>query len=173
MRFMMAFVVFFAVASAQADIIFSPGVSYFKIEDEDSTGATSEVTASSYDFKLAYLHPSGLVLGGMYSMMSVNEEDGFAAGATIGFSHYSGFYALFTYHLMAEQDVDATTTFTDGMGPQIDIGWIFPITHMFHIGPQLTYRSVNYKKVEAAGVSADTDYTRSSMMPYLTLWFRF
>jgi hypothetical protein len=74
---------------------------------------------------------------------------------------------------MAEQDLDATNTLTDGMGPQIDVGWAFPITATFHLGPQITYRSVGFDKLETSGVSADADVTLSYIMPAINLWFNF
>lgn len=172
MRFLVVLGLLMTVVTAQAEIVFSPSFSYFK-EEVESSGVTSETEMSTYDFKLGYLGGSGLFLGGMYQMRSSGDLDGSAAGPTLGFSHYSGFYALFTYFVMATQDLDATTELTDGMGPQIDVGWVFPITRVFMLGPQITYRSIGYDKVESGGISADADVTQSTILPYITLWFRF
>lgn len=173
MKFLIGLSVFFCVFSAQAEINFSPSFSYFKLEDENGGAATSELELTTYDFKLGYVHSSGLFLGGMYQMSKFNDDQATAVGPTLGFKHYSGFYALFTYFLMAEQESGASTTFTDGMGPQIDVGWMFPLTYMFYIGPQISYRSINYSKVDISGASVETDFTRSNVLPYISLWFRF
>lgn len=172
MKFFVIFAVLLTTVSASAEIVFAPAASYFKIEDENQ-GVTSETEISSYDLKLGYVGASGLYLGGMYQMSKLNDTDAMAVGPTLGFSHYSGFYALFTYFLMAEQEVDATTELTDGMGPQVDIGWVFPVTRMFMIGPQISYRSISYDKLDSGGASVDADYTRSNILPYISLWFRF
>lgn len=172
MKFLVVLGLFFTVVTAQAEIVFSPSFSYFKTEDE-SGGVTVETEVSTYDFKLGYVHPSGLFLGGMYQMRAENDNDGSAVGPTLGFSHYSGFYALFTYFLMAEQDLSDTRTLTDGMGPQVDLGWVFPITSSFLLGPQISYRSIGYDKEENSGVESTADYTRSEILPYISLWFRF
>ncbi len=169
----LAFSVVLSVVSAQAEIVFAPAASYLKIEDEVEGVAAGESELSSYDLKLGYVHASGLYLGGMYQMSKRNDDKGFAAGPTLGFSHYSGFYALFTYFLVAEHDNSAPTKLTDGMGPQVDIGWVFPITHMFFIGPQMSYRSITYDKIETSGGTAPTETTRSNVLPYVSLWFRF
>lgn len=172
MRFLMTLFVVFSAMTAHADIVFAPGISY-STHKEETTAGTGESKDITYDLRLGYLHPSGLYLGGMYSKLTVDDFDGSSFAATIGFQHYSGFMALFHYHLMAEMDRTATTTMTDGMGPQIDIGWVFPITYMFSVGPQITYRSINYKKLDNGSGTSETDITRSDIMPYLTLWFKF
>ncbi len=172
MKIVFILTMFFAVASANAEVVFAPAASYFKIEDE-SNGTTSELEISNYDLKLGFVDASGLYLGGMYQMSKLNNDNAFAVGPTLGFSHYSGFYALFTYFLVAEQDNGANSTFTDGMGPQIDLGWIFPLTSSFFIGPQISYRSISYEKQDTAGVSTDVDFTRTNILPYISLWFRF
>jgi hypothetical protein len=171
MRFMIALVVLFSSLAANAEIVFSPSVSYLSQKDENS-GTVSEEKIGTYDFKLGYLHQSGLYLGGMYSMMKVNDDSGSSLAATVGYHHFSGFFALFSYHLMAEMDAGANKI-KNGVGPQIDLGWVFPLTSMFSVGPQITYRSINYKKADTGGVTSDIDFTRSNLMPYITLWFRF
>ena len=174
MKYLLGLSVLFSVVVAQAEIAFSPSFSYFKQEDESAGVAAGELEITTYDFKLGYVHSSGLFLGGMYQTSKYNDDKAFAVGPTLGFKHYSGFYALFTYFLMAEYEVAGGGTFTDGMGPQIDVGWMFPLTYMFYIGPQISYRSLNYGKAEAAGgTSVDADYTRSQVLPYISLWFRF
>lgn len=161
---------------ATAQIVFAPSFSYIS-EKQDDNGAISENKLTFYDFRLGYIHASGLYLGAMYSMTGIadtnNSNSGYAAGPTLGFSHYSGFYGLFTYYLIAEQNTSSVQKYTGGMGPQIDIGWAFPVTPMFHLGPQLSYRSVKYDKSVTGGVSTSTDFTRSNIVPAIVLWFNF
>ena len=174
MRILLGLIILVATSVASATIVFSPSFSYMTEKTENAGTTASEYTKSFYDFRLGYLHSSGLFLGGMYSMSSYDRgfnQKGFAVGPTIGFSHYSGFFALFTYFLMAELDVDATNTMTDGMGPQIDIGWAFPITSMFHLGPQITYRSITFDKIDPSSTSIDV--TQSDIVPAINLWFNF
>jgi hypothetical protein len=162
----------FSAFTAQAEIAFSPAISYWK-ETVESDGVKAESERTALDLRLGYVHASGLFLGGMYSMTSIDDDDLFAGGPTLGFNHKNGFYALFTYFLASEYKYESGTKLTDGMGPQIDIGWIFPLTSVFYIGPQISYRSLSYEKAEASGVSADADVTITNTSPYLTLWFKF
>lgn len=177
MRILTGLIILVATSVASAQIVFAPSFSYFTQKLEDNGTTTSDTKMTFYDFRLGYLHSSGLYLGGMYSMTNFDSgsggQKGFAAGPTIGFSHYSGFYALFTYFLMAEQDLDATTKYTDGMGPQVDVGWAFPVTAMFHLGPQITYRSISYDKIDVNGSSQTADATWSNIIPAINLWFNF
>lgn len=173
MKFLMLLGVFFSLATAQAEIVFAPGISYSTIKSQTNGATTTDGKTVSYDLKVGYVHPSGLYLGGMYAITKFDDNGGYAAGPTLGYSHYSGFYALFTYFLTAQQNTASNSKLTSGMGPQIDLGWVFPITSVFFIGPQISYRSIGYDKLESSGVSASTDQSLSQIMPFVSLWFRF
>lgn len=161
--------------SQAAQIVFAPAFSYIKEESSDKNNSAndSEDKRTLIDLKLGYLHHSGLYLGGLYSTNKYNDDKQMAVGPTLGYSHYSGFYALFTYHLMSKYESSSGAELTDGMGAQVDVGWVFPLTSVFSIGPQISYRSINYKKLESSGTDVTIDQTRSSMNPYISLWFQF
>jgi hypothetical protein len=174
MRFILGILLLFVTSMASANIVFSPSFSYMAEEQENAGVTTSEYTKSFYDFRLGYLSASGLYLGGIYSMSSYDQgynQKGFAVGPTVGYKHYAGFFALFSYYLMAELKVDATSTLTDGMGPQVDIGWAFPLTSSFHIGPQITYRSITFDKIDPGAVAVEI--TQTDLVPAINLWFNF
>ncbi len=175
MRILLGILVVCVTSMASANIVFSPSFSYMSEETENAGTTTREYTKSFYDFRLGYLAPSGLYLGGMYSMSSYDDgsynQKGFAVGPTVGFKHYAGFYALFTYFLMAELKTSSVSTLTDGMGPQVDIGWAFPLTSSFHLGPQITYRSITFDKQDPGAVSVEI--TQTDLVPAINLWFNF
>lgn len=176
MRFLIFLSVLLTSYISQADIIFSPAIGYTTDKQEVDGTTTVDTARKAYDFRLGWTHNSGLYLGGLYTMTNTTSGDdedkmtGF--GPTLGYVHSYGFYALFTYFVSAEYKTD-TSKYVDGMGPQIDIGWVFPLTGNFYIGPQMSYRSVGYDKVEVSGTSVATDTTHSNISPYLTLWFKF
>ncbi|MBY0316716.1 MAG: autotransporter outer membrane beta-barrel domain-containing protein [Bdellovibrionales bacterium] len=183
MRIITLFVLLFAFGVSEAQqIVFAPAFSYFKDETTNKNNAAddSESKRTMFDIKLAYLHYSGLYLGGIYTTGKIGDDKTSGVGPTLGYSHYSGFYALFSYYLMSKYEVDPNTSgltyreLSDGMGAQVDIGWVFPLTSTFSIGPQISYRSINYKKAEdGAGLEFDSDITKSSISPYVSLWFQF
>ena len=164
-----------------AQVIFSPGIGYYSTETEttDPAPSSSSSTENRIDLRFGYVLPMGLYVGGMYSMVdsetcsgsTCSDNSGFLAGPTIGYNSYTGFYALMTYHIMGEQGDG--TKFTGGTGPQVDLGWVFPLSAYFSIGPQITYRSIEFAERESNGVTVDTDRTATSIAPYLSLWFMF
>ena len=166
-------------APAVASFVLSPNISYITNDVEETQptpGNTSELGETRIDAKLGYILPMGLYVGGMYSSVSLKSgatsNSGSLIGPSIGYYSPMVFYTMLTYIIMGEQDL-GPTTMTGAKGPQIDIGWVFPLSAYFAIGPQMTWRSVEFDKAETGGVSVDTDHTRTSIAPYLTLWFMF
>ena len=163
---------------ALASFVLSPGVGYFSAKREETAPLTvsGQTTELRLDFKVGYILPMGLYVGGMYA--STNSDDGTNSnggnlmGPTIGYYSMMGFYSLFTYHILGEEDF-GSDKYTGAQGPQADIGWIFPLTSYFAIGPQITWRSIEYDKFESNGTSVDTNRKDTSIAPYVSLWFMF
>ena len=165
-----------AASVSYANIVVSPGVSYMsdKTDRTTPTVESGESQQTLVDARLGYILPMGLYLGGMYSHIGSDNanSNGNMMGPTVGyFSSTTGFYTLLTYHISGE--FGDTVKYTGAQGPQVDVGWIFPVTRYFSIGPQLTWRSIEYSKIESGAVSVDTDYKRSTIAPYISLWFMF
>ena len=163
---------------ALAAFVFSPNVGYYSQEREETLPADSsyKTTELRLDARIGYILPMGLYVGGMYA--STNSDDGTTnnggsmIGPTIGYYSMMGFYSLFTYHIIGELE-EGVSKYTGAQGPQADIGWIFPISSFFAIGPQLTWRSIEYDKLETAGVSVESNRKDTSIAPYVSLWFMF
>jgi hypothetical protein len=172
MRFLIVISLIFASFTSQAAIIFAPGLAYTK-DTTTVDGTKTESKRTSLDLRLLYLHQSGLLLGGMYAMTSINDDDQTAVGPSLGYNAKNGFFALFTYFLVSEYKFSSGGKYKDGMGPQIDIGWVFPLTESIYLGPQLSYRSVSYSKIDSGGNSVSTDTTVANTTPYITLWLKF
>ncbi len=177
MRLLPLMVVLFAFNVSHAQqIIFAPAFSYQNekhTDKENSANDRHDKKDTLIDLKLAYLHHSGLYLGALYSTNKYGDNKATSVGPTLGYSHYTGFYALFSYHLMSKYEYANGSELNDGMGAQVDIGWVFPLTSMFSIGPQITYRSINYKKFEDSTGDRSIDQTKTSLNPYISLWFQF
>ena len=94
MRIFTGILFLFVTSLASAEIAFSPSFSYITEKDENS-GVISEDNMTFFDFRLGYVHESGLFLGAMYSMANysdaTNSNRGFSVGPTLGFSHHTGF----------------------------------------------------------------------------------
>lgn len=165
---------------AMAEFVIAPGISYGETTTTQSTPGTSDVTVGEtrIDVKVGYILPMGLYLGGMYADISENQNGvknkGNLIGPSIGYYSMMGFHALLTYHIMGSMETaGGAAEYTGGKGPQVDIGWVFPLSTYFAIGPQMTWRSIEFDKLEGGGLSFDTDEKRTSIVPYLSLWFMF
>ena len=164
---------------ALAAVVISPGVSYStnKAEATQPNATQSESAQTVIDARLGYVLPMGLYLGGMYSLITMDDgtdkNSGNLIGPSVGYYSMMGFYSIFTYHILGELDLDSTTKLTGAKGPQVDVGWVFPLSAYFAIGPQMTYRSVEFDKIEGTGTSIDTDNKFTGIEPYVTLLFMF
>ncbi len=166
---------------ALAQFVISPGVGYYSDKQDQSTPGVinQETTETRLDLRVGYVLPMGLYLGGTYAHTSqeacgggvCGDNSGSMMGPTIGYYSMQGFYTLLTYHIMGE--MGDTTKFTGAQGPQVDFGWVFPLSSFFAIGPQITWRSIEYDKIESGGTTIDTDYKQTSIAPYVSLWFMF
>lgn len=175
---------------AQAQFIFSPGIHYTSstVTQQFPTGdVESKTDGMAIDLRLGYIMPMGLYLGGMYSIqsgvvanrLSIGTDDdrsGSLIGPTIGYYSMMGFYLLGTYHITGKTRAENSGShieYSGGKGPQVDMGWVFPLASSFAIGPQLTYTSIEYSEVDTNTGSATTGYKTSDIRPYVTLWFMF
>lgn len=166
---------------ASANLVFSPNIGYYSTSTDESTPSTvnREETFTYLDMKVGYVMPMGLYFGGMYSSTSsescaggtCSDGSGFNIGPTIGYMSAQGIYAHLTYYIMGEEGDNPKNS--GGKGPQIDLGWMFPLSSSFFLGPQLTYRSIEYDTREENSISADTDEKDTVIAPYISLWFMF
>jgi len=166
--------------NAAASVVFSPGLSYTSSNTEDSAATSVESSSFRADVRLGYIFDMGLYVGAMYQVDSTNDDitdpTSYNVGPTLGYYHSKGFYGLVTYHLIGDSKnvlVDGDK-YTDAQGPQVDIGWVFPLASSFYIGPQVTWKQIKYGNYEdAAEVASAADRTVSEIRPYLSLWFMF
>lgn len=167
-----------SVSVASASFVISPNISYQSSKTEQTQPSTSSSEGSEMliDARVGYVLPTGLFLGGMYSSIKSTsgntDSSGFMVGPSVGYYSMSGFFAMLTYHIMGEYGTSAAK-YTGAKGPQVDLGWIFPITAYFSMGPQITWRSLDYNKLEGSGTSVDADLNSSTIRPYISLWFMF
>ena len=172
---LMAMMLTFGASLAQAQFVVNPNLSYTS-EKYETAGVSSEGTTIMLDLRAGFVLNSGLFLGGTYAYegYDTGSDDGTASSLapTVGYFN-SGFLAMLTYHFMATTELDATTDLIEGAGPQIDIGYVLPVTDSFHLGPQLRWRSLDYGKVETGGVKFDADHKATTIQPMINLWFMF
>lgn len=130
-------------------------------------GTSGESNTMIYDAKLGYLPGSGLYVGGIYTSRNHSgtlSDSGSATGASLGYMGDNGLYLMGHYLVTAK-----TGDYTDGSGYQADFGYLANVSGSFHVGAELTYRDITYKKLNGA----DTTHEVTEMFPMLSAIFIF
>lgn len=171
----------FAFQPAQAEFVFSPTFSYRQDKIETSSGTTDQ-KETILNFRMLYQLGGGLAVGGLYSMDTVDSGDGqtekaTAYGPSIGFLPQGpGFNLIGTYLVFAEREYKQSSSmikYKDGKGMQIDVGYALMVGK-FGLGPQLSWRSIEYKKVQLnGGTDSSTTLKLTEIRPMIALFFSF
>lgn len=173
---------------AQADIWFAPAVFYNTTDFKDANEEPEQKKSNAetqIDFRLGYLLPGGVYLGGIYGIANATGKDGDTStsenatriGASLGFT-MSSFYLIGHYFLTAMRSTKSGETIKDyssGSGLQTDLGWRFMIASTIGFGPQIVWRSLTYKKrvVNPAGTETTKSSTYAEIHPALAFFFSF
>ncbi len=171
----------FMALPAQAQFVFSPTFSYREDKTETSAG-TSDRKETVFNFRMLYQLGGGLAVGGLYGIDTIDSgggstEKATAYGPSIGYlPQGAGFNLVGTYLVFAEREnksSSSTTMYKDGKGLQIDAGYAMTVGS-FGLGPQLTWRSIEYKKVQVnGGTDSSTSLKRTEIRPMIALFFHF
>lgn len=173
------FVSMFFATPVLANLVISPGISYMTNKVDSQGGNPSEDNETRYDIRVGYILPMGLYLGAMYAGGNLKNSDSdidgsySSMGPTVGYYSLMGFYTLLTYHITGNYKPTDNYELSGAKGPQVDVGWVFPLTAYFSLGPQLTWRSLDFDKAQAGTQTTDVDIKHTSIAPYLSLWFMF
>lgn len=133
----------------------------------EANGVSSEGNTAIYDVKLGYLPGSGLYLGGIYTSRNHSgslSDSGSATGVSVGYMGEAGFYLMGHYYFTATNG-----DLKSGSGYQADFGYLAMVSGPFHVGTELTYRSLTYKKVN----DIDFETKNTELFPMLTVAFIF
>lgn len=108
----------------------------------DTGSGESEYEATFIDLTQGLTQSNGLYLGGLYGTGSgTNSYTHF--GASIGF--VGSEWQLMGHYLLNGDYTLGSTDYKDGTGTQIDIGHITKLSNSFHLGVQMSTRSMTYK----------------------------
>lgn len=167
-----------AQGSASGSAILSANVGVYNTKD-DTDGVTQHDTqVSNLDGTLGYVFSSGIYIGGMYGS-STSETQGATSkptmthyGASLGY-YTSGGLVLQGHYITSAVIKDATATAdrTDGTGTQFDLGFIKNLAGPLFLGAQLSSRTMEYKKLDTAGVKTLSKHRVSDLFPSIRISF--
>lgn len=154
---------------ALANFEFSPSLSVFKTDKDQSS--------SQIELRMGYTFEFGLYVGGFYNLAStkfIDHTDQYFLGPQIGYT-WKGVYALAGYTLTGEQDLaSGGVKYSRPMGYQLSVGYRLEVVPDVFLGPEFTYRDVEYKSREVQGVpQGDTGRKDTQVLPSITLQFKF
>lgn len=129
----------------------------------------NSIYTNKVDLNLLYFVRGGPTFGFRYLIESRNEVDseaGESYGPSAGYYWERGWFVLGHYDILSKLG-----SWTNGEGPQIDFGYLEHIGGQFHIGFQVSDRSVTYKTDKTSSLSEKR--TVHDTYPSLTLMYLF
>ncbi len=165
----------FAPVTAQAGFVLGPSLLYNETKVENG-GTTGKTTVTAIDVRAGYLFPQGLFLGGIYNNETVKsggfEQKGVHYGPSVGYVAKS-FNFIASYLMAGELSYSGGSKRIEPTGPQLDVGYVFDVGSNLSVGPQITWRSLEYAKAEAGGVKVADKYKVTEIRPMVALLFVF
>lgn len=171
MRYFFAFIFFLALDSSAAlaprmySIIVQGALTYRQNDDSFQ----NPVRANKVDVNLLYFVRGGPTFGFRYLIESRNDagsEAGEAYGPSAGYYWERGWFILGHYDILAKLG-----SWTNGEGPQVDFGYLEHIGGQFHIGFQISDRTIVYKSDKTSSLSEIR--TVKDTYPSFTLMYLF
>jgi len=154
-----------ALAPRMYSVILQGGLTYRQTSDSFQ----NQVYTSKADLNLLYFVRGGPSVGFRYLIESRNEagnESGEAYGPSVGYYWQRGWFILGHYDILAKLG-----TWTNGKGPQIDFGYLEHIGSQFHIGFQISNRTIVYDTDKSGPLSESR--TVKDTYPSFTLMYLF
>jgi len=164
-------------------LVLLPGAVYYSIQEANSvSGATVSDRKRNvlfYDVRMYYIFRGGFTFGLLYGGESQDINGGAPKtersniGLTFGYIKW-GWTVLSTYLPYSIQTLSGTadvSEYSKGSGFQLDFAYHFRLGNHFSIGPQITYKNIQYKEAESATTSIDTtsSSTHSVVVPMISI----
>ena len=166
------FIALFLIQPARAEIIFSPAVGYVQAKVEEAGTTFVDGSTVYVDARLGYLMSGGIYIGGIYAIESNEAASSYYAGGSLGFVA-GGFSVIGSFIALGEYDPEGNDKYSGATGFQADISYSYMIASNFAIGPQLSYRSVEFSTYTVGSSESPTDRTDAQTLPMINIWFVF
>ncbi len=169
--------VFFISSDAHAQWLFAPAFSYRSTEYKDDDGDTTKSSVMQIHPRLGYRLSNQFYVGGVYEqettdVAGTSDPKLSIYGPSVGY-YEKNFFAMAHYLLMGEYKLSSTSSWIEGSGPQLDIGYVMELNSTFSLGPQFTYRSIEFKKLKVNGAESDISWTITEIFPMIAIFAHF
>lgn len=139
-------------------------------------GTDSKSSVTDMDALLGYAMGSGLYLGLAYNSYSGKDATTTTTASAMGLSvgYMMNGWMFMAHYYLSGSLTSGTTSYSNGSGIGVDLGYMFPLGSTFNLGLALNYRSIEYKKLESSGVEvANSSLKTTTMAPKIVLGFMF
>lgn len=163
-----------AVAGGMA---FNPSIATYR-NDNDTVKATglSGRSMTQIELRLGYEYDFGLFVGGFYSLGSdkfLDHTNQWYLGPMVGYQ-FMGAYVLAAYILTGENDLaSGGLKYSGTTGYQGTIGYRAEIVEGIFLGPEFTFRSVEFDNREVQGIVNPGDRSDTHVLPSIAVFFKF
>lgn len=168
--------VFAAEGRSGGSFILSANGGVFNSKAQTGTAIDRETEVTNLDGQLGYVFSSGIYVGGLYgnsifkTQGAVSDPEMTHSGASLGYMSASGFFLIGHGIMNAEmKKATATADRIDGSGSQIDLGFVKNLFGPIFLGAQISSRSLEYKKLDTAGVETESEHKVTDLFPAIRL----
>ena len=157
-------------------VILSASAGLYNTKDDTAGVVNNNTEVSVSDGTLGYVFSSGIYIGGIYGTATTSDKAlatkpvSTFSGGTLGYFSQGGF--IFQGHYISNAEIKkatATTGWVEGTGSQIDLGFIKNLYGPIFVGGQISTRTIEYAKLDTAGVKTKSKHTVVETFPELKL----
>lgn len=181
MKTLILFILFVPSMAMASGMAFNPSISTYR-NDNDTVKATgiSGRSETQIELRLGYqfdlTEDIGLFAGGFYSLGSdkfLDHTNQWYLGPMVGVS-FKGLYLLGSYILTGENDLaSGGLKYSGTTGYQGTIGYRAEISEGVFIGPEFTFRTVEFDNREVQGIVNPGDRSDTHVLPSIAVYFKF
>ena len=176
----------FMIITSQAlatsgDLAFHLPINFRTRSEIVAGGAASTTQYLDVVPSLGYQYSDLLYFGVNYRYTNESGSGGYkfsggAYGPTVVLTNSNFLFSLAYYlggDLTKSYDGSADTKYSSGSGPEVSIGYLFPVAGSFAWGPEFMYSDIKYTSTQVSGVTTSSTYEISGIEPYIALFFYF
>ena len=179
---------FETIAEASGELIINPAITGSQ-EESHRGDSTSKDTVIRLNVGAGTTFGDGYYVGIKYLSSGIENTFDDSAdtskaelhsyGVSVGYYSKASFTLCLSLLINPEYtlaDDDDSASLKGGTGYLLDIGWRTKINATWSVGPQLSYTSVTYKKIEVDGSTSNLEggtWSDKQIYPYLGLWLFF
>lgn len=164
-----------STSSGPSGFVLSVNAGGYNSKDETGTTVNNDTQASTTDGTLGYMFSSGIYIGGIYGTSTIKKQGAATkpvmtqSGVTLGYMARGWIFHAHHFTNAEIEKFSATANRIDGSGTQFDIGYVMSLFGPIYLGAQISSRTLEYKKLDTAGVETLSDHKVTDLFPAIRI----